>query len=89
MYRHLTSCLNADASDDLSPEERRENAQNMVHALQRRTTLVTESTMQTLQSADVTNVDDQDVREDVQVICRTCGRCMDFEDALTEGCDCA
>lgn len=88
MYRHLSSCLNASAGPDPTPEERRENARDTVYALQRRTTLVTESTMGTLQSAGITGVTDPDVLVDIQIICRECGQSMDFETALTESCNC-
>lgn len=88
MYRHLTSCLDATASTDATPEDRREKARNTVYALQRRTTIVTESTMETLQSVGVTAIGDPDVLVDVQIICRECGQSMDFETALADGCNC-
>lgn len=88
MYRHLTSCLDATASADATPEDRREKARDTVYALQRRTTLVTESTMEALQSAGVTDIGDPDILVDVQIICRECGQSMDFETALADGCNC-
>ena len=88
MYRHLKSCLDATASTDATPEDRREKARDTVYALQRRTTLVTESTIETLQSADVTDIGDPDVLVDVRIICRECGQSMDFETALADGCNC-
>lgn len=88
MYRHLTSCLNATATTDATPEDRREKARDTVYALQRRTTIVTESTMETLQSAGVTDIGDPDVLVDVQIVCRECGQSMDFETALADGCNC-
>lgn len=88
MYRHLTSCLNATATTEATPEDRREKARDTVYALQRRTTIVTESTMETLQSAGITDIGDPDVLVDVQIVCRECGRSMDFETALADGCNC-
>lgn len=88
MYRHLTDCLDGRPADETTPSERRENARDIVYALQRRTTLVAESKIDTLQSADVTDISDPDVLVDIQVICRDCGYAMDFEDALTGGCQC-
>jgi hypothetical protein len=88
MYRHLTSCLDATASDDSTPDERRKKARDTVYALQQRTTVVTESTVETLQNNGITDIGDPDVLVDVQVICRDCGRSMDFETVLGEGCSC-
>lgn len=89
MYRHLDSCLGASPSDDPTPEERREKARDTVYALQRRTTLVTESTMDTLQSAGITDFGNPDVLVDIQIVCRDCGYATDFESALENGCHCS
>lgn len=88
VYRHLTNCLDASKADDPTPEERLETARDRVYALQQRTTLVTESTLESLQRADVTDVGDPDVLVDIIVACRECGRSMEFNRALTDGCDC-
>lgn len=88
VYRHLTRCLDASKSDDRTPEERRETARDTVYALQQRTAIVAESTLETLQSADVTDLGDVEVLVDLQVVCGDCGRSMDFETAIHEGCDC-
>lgn len=88
MYRHLTSCLDASASPDPTPEERREKARDTVYALQRRTTLVTESTIETLQNTGTTDLGDPDVLVDIQILCRECGYSADFDTALTDGCNC-
>lgn len=89
VYRHLTNCLGASASEEKTPEERRQTARDRVYALQQRTTLVTESTLESLQAADATEIGDPDVLVDIQVVCRDCGRSMDFEHVLTDGCDCS
>lgn len=88
MYRHLSSCLEASASPEPSPDERRENARDTVYALQRRTTLVTESTIDTLQSANIIDIGDPDILVDIRIICRDCGQSMDFEATLTGSCGC-
>jgi len=88
VYRHLTKCLDASKDDEKTPEQRREKAQDTVHALQQRTELVTESTIETLQSADITNLGDTEVLVDIQVVCNNCGRSMDFETAICDGCQC-
>lgn len=89
VYRHLTQCLDASKGDDQTPEERREKAKDTVYALQQRTELVTETTVETLRSAGVADLGDVEVLVDLQVVCDTCGRSMDFERAITEGCDCS
>lgn len=88
VYRHLTDCLDTDADTDIGDDERRDNALDTVHALQRRTELVTESQIESLQSAGVAAIGDPDVIVDVQILCRECGRSMDLERAVTDGCDC-
>jgi DNA-binding transcriptional ArsR family regulator len=88
VYRHLTNCLDASKGDDPTPEARRETARDTVYALQQRTELVTESTLETLRSAGVADLGDVDVLVDLQVVCGDCGRSMDFESAVAEGCDC-
>ena len=88
VYRHLKQCLEASKGDDQSPEERRQKAKDTVHALQQRTELVTESTLNTLQSAGITDFTEIDVIVNIQVVCNTCGRSMDFRSAIHGGCDC-
>lgn len=88
VYRHLTRCLDASKDDDASPDERRERARDTVYALQRRTEAVTETTLESLQAADVTDLGDAEVLVDLQVVCNDCGRSMDFETAVREGCRC-
>lgn len=88
IYRHLTNCLDATYSNEKTPEERRENARRTVYALQQRTAMVTASTIDSLQSAAVTSIGDPDVLVEITIVCRGCGRTMDFERALEDGCDC-
>lgn len=88
VYRHLTQCLDASKGDDQTPDERRETARDTVYALQQRTKLVTESTIETLQSAGITKVGDVEVLVDLRIVCENCGRSMDFESAISEGCEC-
>lgn len=88
VYRHLTDCLDADADTEIGDDERRDTALDTVHALQRRTELVTESQVESLRSAGVAPVEDPDVIVDVRILCRECGRSMDLERAVTDGCDC-
>jgi DNA-binding transcriptional ArsR family regulator len=89
VYRHLTDCLNASKDDERTPEERRKKARDTVYALQQRTEVVTESTIETLQSAGVTDFGEVDVLVDLQVVCDVCDRSVDFETAIEEGCDCS
>jgi DNA-binding transcriptional ArsR family regulator len=89
VYRHLKRCLDASKGDDPTPDERRETARDTVYALRQRTEAVTESTLETLRSAGVTDLGDADVLVDLQVVCNDCGRSMDFESAITDGCDCS
>lgn len=89
VYRHLTQCLDASKDVDRTPEERREAARDTVYALQQRTAVVAESTLETLQSAGVANLGDAEVLVDVDVVCSDCGRSMSFESAITDGCDCS
>lgn len=88
VYRHLTKCLGVSTDDETTPAERREKAQNTVYALQQRTELVTESTIESLRSANVTDLGDTEVLVDIQVVCNNCGRSMDFETAIRHGCHC-
>lgn len=88
VYRHLTDCLSASGPEEKTAAERREDARDRIYALQQRTALVTESTVESLQNAGVTDVGDPDVLVDVRVVCRECQRSMDLERLLTEGCDC-
>lgn len=88
VYRHLTNCLDVSKTKDQTPEERRRKARDTVYALQQRTELVTKSTVENLRSADVTEVGDVDVLVDLQIVCSDCGRSMDFEEAITDGCRC-
>jgi len=89
VYRHLKQCLDASKGDDPTPDERRETARDTVYALRQRTETVTESTLETLRSAGATDLGDADVLVDLQVVCNDCGRSMDFEEAITGGCDCS
>ena len=88
MYRHLTQCLDASKGDDRTPDERRETAKDTVYALQQRTEIVTESTVEALQSAGITDLGEIEVLVDLTVVCSDCGRSMDFESAVDDGCDC-
>lgn len=88
VYRHLTECLEASHSDDRTPDDRRENAKDTVHALQHRTEIVTESTLESLRAAGVTDLGETSVLVDIQVVCSDCGRSMSFDDAISNGCDC-
>lgn len=88
VYRHITNCLEASKGDERTPEERREKARDTVYALQQRMELVTESTIESLRSADVTELGDIEVLVDFQVVCNDCGQSMDFETAIKGGCRC-
>lgn len=88
VYRHLRNCLATSGPDEKSAEERREQARNRIYALQQRASLVTESTVESMQTAGVTNVGDPEVLVDVRIVCRDCGRSMDLDEVLTGGCDC-
>lgn len=88
VYRHLTQCLDASKSDGRTPEERREKAKDTVYALQQRTEIVTESTIQALQTAGVTDLGEIEVLIDLRVVCSDCGHSMEFESAISEGCRC-
>ena len=86
VYRHLTNCLDASKGDEQTPDERRDQARNTVHALQQRTELVIQSTLESLQSANITDLGEPEVLVDLQIVCSDCGASMDFETALNEGC---
>lgn len=88
VYRHLTQCLDVSKDDGQTPDERREKARNTVYALQQRTEIVTAKTVKSLQSAGVTDLGDIEVLVDLQVVCGDCGRSMDFETAISDGCNC-
>jgi DNA-binding transcriptional ArsR family regulator len=88
VYRHLTRCLDASKGDDRTPDERRETAKDTVYALRQRTEIVTESTLDTLQSAGITDLGEVEVLVDLRVVCSDCGRSMDFESAIDDGCNC-
>jgi hypothetical protein len=87
-YRRFTNCLGGSKSNEESPEDRRKEARDRVYALQRRTELVTESTVESLQSVGVTDLGDPDVLVDIQLVCRDCGQSMDLDSVLTDGCEC-
>lgn len=89
VYRHLTQCLNTSKEDDQTPDERREKAKNTVYALQQRTEAVTESTIDSLTTAGVTDLGDPQVLIDLQIVCNDCGQATDFETAINEGCNCS
>lgn len=88
VYRHLKQCLDASKGDDPTPEERRKKARDTVYALQQRMESVTESTIDTLQSAGVTDLGDPEVLVTLRIVCDDCGRSIDFETAIDEGCNC-
>ena len=89
VYRHLTQCVGVSNDDSQTPDERREKARNTVYALQQRTGLVTESTLDTLQSVGITDLGNVEVIVDLQVVCGDCGQTMDLKSALSEGCNCS
>lgn len=88
VYRHLKQCLDVSKGEDQTPNERREKAKDTVYALQQRTEIVTESTIHMLQTADITNLGNIEVVVDLQIVCDDCGRSMDFESAISQGCKC-
>lgn len=88
LYRHFRNCLDVSKDTTKSPAERRESARDTVYSLQERAQQVTASTIDHLRTAGVAAVGDVDVVVDVRVVCRDCGRSMDFETAITGGCDC-
>lgn len=88
VYRHLTRCLDASKEDDPTLEERREKARNTAYALQQRTETVTEPILETLQSTGVSDLGEVEVFVNLQVVCDACGKSMDFETAINDGCDC-
>lgn len=88
VYRHLTNCLDVSKDDEQTPTERQEKAKDTVYAMQNRTEVVTESTLKTLESAGVTDLSEFEVLVDLQIVCGGCGCSMDFETAISEGCDC-
>jgi hypothetical protein len=88
VYRHLINCLKVSKDDEKTSDERREKARDTVYALQQRMELVTESTIDSLRSADITDIGDIEVLVDLQVMCSDCGQSMDFETAVQDGCRC-
>lgn len=88
VYRHLTTCLEVSKDDEKTPEQRRENALDTIHALQQRTELVTEPTIESLLSADIINHGNTEVLVGIQVVCNDCGQSMDLETAIRDGCHC-
>ncbi|MFC4405949.1 rod-determining factor RdfA [Haloarchaeobius iranensis] len=88
VYRHLKNCLGAVGPEEKTADERREQARDRVYALQQRASVVTESTVESLQTAGVTAVGDPEVLVDISVVCRDCGQSMDFDQLLTSGCGC-
>lgn len=88
VYRHLTQCLDISKDNEKTPEERIETAKETVFALQQRTEAVTENTIETLQTADVTDIGEPEVLVDIRVVCEECGRSVDFQTAISNGCHC-
>ncbi|WP_137285850.1 rod-determining factor RdfA [Halorussus salinisoli] len=88
VYRHLKQCLGATKDDSQTPDERRQKAKDTVFALQQRLETVTESTLETLQSAGIADLGETDVLVDLNVVCSDCGRSMGFETAVRDGCSC-
>lgn len=88
IYRHLTDCLDASVDAELDDDERLENTRETVFALQRRTELVTNSRLESLDAAGVTDLGDPEAIVDIQVVCRDCGESMAFDSALAESCNC-
>ena len=89
MYRYLRQCLDVSKENNQTPNERRKKAKNTVYALQQRTEIVTESTIESLRSADVTDLGETEVLVDIQVVCSDCGQSMDFDQAISVGCRCS
>lgn len=88
VYRHLKNCLKASKDDEQTLEERRETARNTVYALQQRTEIVTESTIETLRSAGVTDSLYVEVLVNSQVVCSDYGQSMDLETTINGECNC-
>ena len=88
LYRHFTQCLDESKDTSRSSSARLESARDTIFSLQRRTQQVTESTISNLRQAEIVDIGDSDVIVDIQVVCEKCGRSMDVETTLSEGCDC-
>jgi len=88
LYRHFTKCLDASKDTSLTPTNRIDSARETIFSLQRRTQMVTESTITELDRAEIVDIGDSSVIVDIQVLCEECGRSMDVQTVLSEGCDC-
>ncbi len=88
MYRHLRSCLDAEASDGAT-EGSRERTQGHLRSLQQRVVAVTESALSALRSKGELALADFDVLVDVSIICGECGRDYEVGTLLSRGgCEC-
>ena len=88
VYRHLTDCLGASKTTEVSPEKRRQRTIDTVFALQQRLEAVSRSALERLTTSDITDVGSFDILVDIRVVCSKCGRSMDFQTAVHDGCDC-
>lgn len=88
LHRHFTDCLDASKDGSIGPTEKLDTARDTVFSLQERTHQVIESTISDLRDAGLIDVGEPEVIINIQVVCENCGRSMDFESTLSDGCDC-
>lgn len=88
IYRYLKEHRGVEQPQQ-SPEDKLEDAVDVVQQLQGRTTAVTEQKIQTLKNSDLVSVGEFSVLNDIQVICESCGRSYDATSFFEQGgCSC-
>lgn len=89
IYRYLTDLRGVERPEK-TDEERIEAATDTIQRMRGRTTAVTEQTIESLRTNGNVSVGEFDVLNDLQVLCRDCGRSYDVVAFLERGeCDCA
>lgn len=90
LYRHLVNCLDASVeTEEKTDDERIEDWEKRLLALQNRTTNVTERAIHQLAKSDSVAVGSFDVLLELNVLCEDCGDFFTLEEFLQErACDC-
>jgi hypothetical protein len=89
IYRHLTSCLDAEKEDALTNQERIERERKRIGRLQNKSEAVSEETLARLRRSDAITLGSFDVIVNFRVTCEECGVHRKITDVIQQGgCDC-
>jgi hypothetical protein len=89
IYRHLTSCLDIERDDSMTPEERIERERDRIGRLRNKSEAVSEEALERLRQNDILTLGRFDVIVSFRVACEDCGAHRDLSDVIRNGgCDC-